>query len=284
MTIAIVVKVGDALVLGADSAATLGGGQSIANVYFNAEKLFNLVKGLPIGVAVAGLGGLAGRSVSSLARDLRAKILAAPVGDPWRLDKDTYTIEQAANLVRKFFYEEHYCVEYGNAPAGTDRPSMSMIVSGYSANAAHSEVWIVEVGSNGQCVAPVCQFAQNQTGVATWRGMPEAVNRLVNGWSTGVAQRLVDAGVPEAEVMPLLSSAQNVPLIHPAMPLQDAIDLVQFLIETTVGFVRFAPGAPTVAPPIDLAAITKHEHFRWVRRKHYFTSELNRPIDRHPLT
>lgn len=54
MTIAIVVKVGDGLVLGADSAATLGGVGGVANVYFNAEKLSNLVKGLPLGMAVFG--------------------------------------------------------------------------------------------------------------------------------------------------------------------------------------------------------------------------------------
>ena len=65
------------------------------------------------------------------------------------------------------------------------------------------------------------------------------------------------------------------PVVHPTMPIQDAIDLVHFLIDTTCGYVRFAPGPATVAQPIDSAAITRHEGFRWVRRKHYFSAALN---------
>jgi len=280
MTIAICLKVGDGVVLGADSASTLSGGGSVANVYFNAEKVFNLVKGLPIGVVVAGLGGLSGRSVSSLARDLRHRITTADQGD-WHLDATTYTIEQAAVMLRRFVFEEHYVPEFGNVPAGTQRPSMSMIVAGYSAGAPLSEAWTIEIDAAGACAPPKLEIAQQLSGTAIWRGVPEALNRLVNGWSTGVANQLVHAGIPPADVMQILQSAPNVPLIQAAMPLQDAIDLVHFLIETTIGFVRFAPGPPTVNEPIDSAAITKHEHFRWVRRKHYFTAELNRPIDRH---
>lgn len=65
MTIVLALKVGDGVVLGADSASTLiGNNGSYHNSYFNAEKLFNLVKGLPIGAVTHGLGGLAGRSVA----------------------------------------------------------------------------------------------------------------------------------------------------------------------------------------------------------------------------
>lgn len=73
----------------------------------------------------------------------------------------------------------------------------------------------------------------------------------------------------------ILESART--MVHPTMPIQDAIDLVHFLIETTCGYVRFAPGPATVAQPIDSAAITRHEGFRWVRRKHYYSQALNVP-------
>lgn len=43
------------------------------------------------------------------------------------------------------------------------------------------------------------------------------------------------------------------------------------------GYIRYAPGPLTVAPPIDLAAITVHEGFRWVARKHYYAPEYNPP-------
>lgn len=44
-----------------------------------------------------------------------------------------------------------------------------------------------------------------------------------------------------------------------------------------LGFLSFygLPGANTVGGPIELAAITKHEGFKWVTRKHYFDEQLN---------
>jgi len=61
----------------------------------------------------------------------------------------------------------------------------------------------------------------------------------------------------------------------PAMPIQDAIDLSIFLVESTIRFSKFAPGAPTVGGPIEVATITKHERFKWIQRKHYYKQELN---------
>jgi hypothetical protein len=64
-------------------------------------------------------------------------------------------------------------------------------------------------------------------------------------------------------------------LFAPAMPIQDAIDLARFLVETTIGFVRFAVFMPkSVGGEVDVAAITKHEGFRWVQRKSFHPAEL----------
>ncbi len=61
-----------------------------------------------------------------------------------------------------------------------------------------------------------------------------------------------------------------------AMPIQDAIDLARYCVETTVGFVRFSVLRPkTVGGPVEIAVITKHEGFKWVQRKHFYPSVLN---------
>jgi hypothetical protein len=39
--------------------------------------------------------------------------------------------------------------------------------------------------------------------------------------------------------------------------------------------VRFLPGADTVGGDTDIAVVTKHEGFKWVRRKHFFNATLN---------
>lgn len=60
MTIAIALKVGDCVVLGADSASSLMDGKGeLLNVYFNAEKIVDLRKDLRIGLVTYGLGGIA---------------------------------------------------------------------------------------------------------------------------------------------------------------------------------------------------------------------------------
>lgn len=56
-----------------------------------------------------------------------------------------------------------------------------------------------------------------------------------------------------------------------AMPIRDAVDLARFLVETTIGFVKFSIARPkTVGGSITIAAITKHEGFRWVQRQNGF--------------
>jgi hypothetical protein len=71
------------------------------------------------------------------------------------------------------------------------------------------------------------------------------------------------------------------------MPIQDAVDLARFLVETTIGFVRFAVFMPkSVGGAVEIAAITKHEGFRWVQRKASIPPNWIRTADaagsRHP--
>jgi hypothetical protein len=67
----------------------------------------------------------------------------------------------------------------------------------------------------------------------------------------------------------------SVPVVPAAMPIQDAIELAAFMVETAIRFVRFNLRAETVGGPVEVAVITKHEGFKWVKRKLFFTGELN---------
>lgn len=318
MTIAIMLKVGDGLVLGADSASTLVADEGdVYNVYFNAEKVFNLVRGWPIGVVTYGLGGLGGRSVASLAKDLRERLTSSD--DAWHLSETSYTMEDVANGVKRFFYDELYRKEFPQDDAGTedsatapvvqntatappisdeeqgaaesDAPvaaapkpkfeQMGFLIGGFSANARQPEVWQVEARKDGKCYGPTLLGGEEDSGMVWGKGQPEAVYRLLRGYSPRILWGMVKAGMTVEEARKFLEAAGAEPLVHPAMPIQDAIDLVQYLVDVTCGFVRFTPGAPTVAPPVDLAAITRYESFRWVKRKHYYSAGLNHPVEVH---
>lgn len=280
MTIAIALKVGDGIVLGADSATTLSAPDGYKNSYFNAEKVFNLVKRLPLGFVTAGLGGLDGRSIASLAKDLRLRLKDSENKD-WWLNPESYTVELAAERVKKFFFDELYEPTFRGAPQDADVPDLEFFVAGYSANEPHAEIWRVFMYRDLSSVE--CYVGRNNAAHGIWTGQPEALNRLIRGYSSEIYEGLVAAGVDSREAANFLLGLDVQSLIHPAMPIQDAIDLVHYMVDVTAGFVRFAPGYATVHPPTDSATITKHEGFRWVRRKHYFSPELNRPIDRHDV-
>lgn len=303
MTIAISLVVGDGIVLGTDSATSIIlPGEKYYNIYPNAEKTINLVKGLPIGLMTYGLGSISNLSIASLGRILR-DLLSGTDGEEegWALDPATYSLEYVARLVKEFFYENLYVNQFGKpaedseeaSPPGEDEtasdlipkyPSLGFIVAGFSAGMYYPEVWTVEVGADGRCEGPTRVVSPGTVGVIRFWGQPEPLNRLVYGWSEEAASRLREAGIPENTIHQILIS--ETPLAHPGMPVQDAIDLVLYLAEVTAGYVRFKPGAPVVGPPFDIAAITRHQGFRWVSRKHYFSKELN-PVDyaiapRHP--
>lgn len=281
MTIAIALKVGDGVVLGADSATTLSAADGYKNSYFNAEKVFNLVKGLPLGFVTAGLGGLDERSIASLAKDLRER-LRDKSKQAWWLDPASYTVEGAATKVKEFFFDELYEPAFRTwTDPNNDPPVLEFYVAGYSAGLAHPEVWSVVM--HGVGVSVQCAVDRDNSADAVWTGQPEALNRLIRGYSSEVYYGLTAAGVPPDEAADFLVGLQVESLIHAAMPIQDAIDLVHYMVDVTAGFVRFAPGHATVHPPTDSATITKHEGFRWVRRKHYFSADLNRPIDRYAV-
>lgn len=76
-------------------------------------------------------------------------------------------------------------------------------------------------------------------------------------------------------VVAAIAEKTQATIVYPSMPVQDAIRLADFLVDTTKGFVSFLPGADTVGGDTDVAVVTKHEGFKWIRRKHYYRRELN---------
>ena len=77
------------------------------------------------------------------------------------------------------------------------------------------------------------------------------------------------------ELGPLLQARLQAHIVFAPMPIQDAIDLAEFLVHSAIMFSRFNPRAQIVGGPIEIAAITKHEGFKWIKRKHYYDEKLN---------
>lgn len=278
MTIAISLKVNDGLVLAADSASTLIGqeptGQTqVINVYNNANKIFNLRKGLPIGALTWGAGSIGTSSISTLVKDLRERFSEEEQTD-WYIKKDSYTIEEVASKFKKFVFDELYEPAFRE---WAQKPNVGFIIAGYSAGREMAEEYQIDI-NNGECIGPRAIRGIDESGMS-WNGVPEAITRLLLGHGSALASVLEsNLNVPSDQIAPairIIEEALAIPLIFPPMPIQDAIDLAEFMVDLTIKFSRFTPGASTVGGPIEVAAITKHEGFKWIRRKHYFTRDLN---------
>jgi hypothetical protein len=275
MTIAISMKVNDGIVLASDSAATImgclpNGTAGVINIYENANKVFNLYKGLPIGAITWGSGSIGPSSISSLAKDFRDLVVR---DEKDAINRDNYTIEDIAKKFKNFIYDKHYSKEFKD---WKEKPALGFMIVGYSSHQPLAEEWKIDI-MGGNCNGPYIMRQQGEVGI-TWNGEIEAINRLYLGFSTQLPLVLKKAGLDDSKITDIINLCRNnltVPMVMPPMPIQDAIDLAIYLVETTIRFARFAPGAPTVGGPIEVAAITKHEGFKWVRRKHYYEEKIN---------
>jgi hypothetical protein len=279
MTIVVTVRVTDGIVLAADSATSFSDASgNVIKVYNAANKIFNLVKVWPIGAMTYGAGSIGTESIATLSKNLRDR-LSPPKGhmpgqpvDPIMLDKSSYTIEDVAAKARDFF-EERYKAAYPQPVPGY---FLGYRVCGYSAQAVLPEAWEIRILENS-CEGPI-RIYENDLFGPRWSGESEALDRLVLGIGSKMGEALVALGADRsivAQTLPGLVNHLYANLYLPAMPIQDAIDLAEFLVETAVKFAYFSLRPATVGGPIEIATITKHEGFKWVTRKHYYSQEFN---------
>lgn len=278
MTIALSIKVNDGVVLAADSASTIisqdpQGKISVHNVYTNADKIFNLVKQRPIGVTTWGIGSIGQESIATLMKDLRSELTKDLYQSP---NSTGLTVLEYAERVRAFIYDQKYTAAFAN---WKEKPAVGFLVAGFSPGESLAEEYRIDI-QNGTCSQPSPVRSKHESG-AVWNGEPEAITRLVMGYSSGVPVILEREFNFDADQWAKFQQHMGVytaQLVTPAMPIIDAINLAEFLVETTVKFSRFSPGATTVDGPVEIAAITKHEGFKWIKRKHYYSEHLNPPL------
>jgi hypothetical protein len=262
MTVLVSVKINDGVVMAADSASSSASGM----VYRHADKIVNLRQGLPIGAMVTGAGGIGNESIDTLLKDLRRRFNGEDeVRRDWALDPARYTLAGVANRLRTFLFEE-------KAAAYAGEVWTRVRLCGYSAGRPLAEGWkILLLGPNSP--APTQVQGEHEFGIR-WDGEYEALSRLIFGLGTGFEDAAAASGLdPDAarELHAKLSPALFELLFVEAMPIRDAVDLARFLVETTIGFVKFSIVRPkTVGGSIAIAAVTKHEGFQWVQRQNGF--------------
>jgi hypothetical protein len=281
MSVALVMNVHDGLILAADSASTLIVGTAgpppgtvqaaqVANVYNNANKIANLYKGQPIGCVTFGSGSIGNASISTLLKDFRQKLTTERTEV---FDIQSYTVENIAGELGRFLTEE--CKKL---PATGPKPTLGIFLAGYSTGMSLGERWSLSIDA-GQAQPPLRLHRPEEVGI-NWGGEGgEAISRLILGFGGRLPEILkMVVAPPQAadQVLAALMPQLQAPVIFAPMPIQDAIDLAEFLVRTAIQFSRFCPGPQVVGGPIEIAAITKHEGFKWIQRKHYYGEALNK--------
>ncbi len=150
------------------------------------------------------------------------------------------------------------------------------MVVGYSSNEDLAEEWEFEI-NKGECKGPKKIREKELSGIS-WRGQGNAIHRLYLGFDIRLNLSLKQFGIDDNKINDITNHCRNnlvMPMVLPAMPVQDAIDLSKFLVEMSIQYYKFSPGAETVGGPIEIAAITKHEDFKWVKRKYYYDIKFN---------
>ena len=180
-----------------------------------------------------------------------------------QMEKHSYQMEDVARTASTFLGQ-----------FVTDE-SLEFFVGGYGATAPHGEIWKFSF-ANGALEGPELAVSQADHAYVLWGGYGGlALHRLVLGRDAGVPTLLANAGV-EPSVIADVEKLAYMPLVDPAMPVQDAINLADFLVDVAKGYSAFAPGANSVGGETDIATVTRHEGFKWIRRKHFYDARLNR--------
>lgn len=275
MTVCVAVRVHDSLIFAADSASTLeardaNGNSTVLNVFQHGDKVFNLRKGLPLAAMTCGMGHIGERAISSLTKDFRFRLTCG--SSDWLIDPDDYSVEEVAKKAKAFFFDERFL----SLPQPQPTPHLfEFWVGGYDANSERHDLWKLSIANN---TANLERLGAPGTEGIRWGGQPEAITRLIKGFDPSLRDALVQAGVSANDATNIDAFIKNnfeVQLYSASMPTQDAIELADFLVQTTKGFARFKFGADTVGGETDLAAVTRHEGFKWIRRKHYYDPSLN---------
>ena len=269
MTIIVSVKINDGVVMAADSASTFPNGQ----IYLHTNKITNLVKGLPIGVMVTGAGGIGSESIETLCKDLRTRLSGFDkTHEDWKLDAETFTMSQVADRTLEMFSAK--------AAAADQEVWMLLRLCGYSVGRPLAEVWdLVVTNKPGVSPPSKTQLQAESSFGPRWTGETEALDRLVLGLGSRFAVIAQDLGLTaeQAEDAQQKMYAGMYEMLYlNAMPVEDAIALARYMVDVTSGFMKFAVKRPkTVGGPVEIATITKHEGFRWVQRRHFYSAALN---------
>ncbi len=270
MSVCIVVKVGEGLVLASDSASTVSGApitperqqgpQGIVKIFFNSTKIFQ-ISTLPVGILTWGAASFQSRTIASLVEEFENR------EEIRQLAKENLEIKILAKQIWDFLCTKSDEL-FGSIPTNA-RPSTGIIVGGYSKEQFFPEEYHMVIPVEEPNLIRPDENGRPNFGT-NWYGMTDAIVRFHHGRDDRIFGMLEGFGI-SAELITKIRDKIGLeiqyPVLFDAMPLGDAIEYAKFLVHLTISRFRFVIGAELCGGPIDIATITRKEGFKWISRK-----------------
>jgi len=244
MSVAVVCNLSDGVILGVDSALTIGDASSPAKVYEDAEKLFALDE-LPIGIATYGMAAIGDRTIGNLLRQFE-------VSNSTAINAPTATLEGIAELG----------VPYDQIPDNR-KPGLGLVVAGFSTGAYLSEVFNILIPLHA--AANSARRLGNPGDIGAVRfATCNPISRYILGYDEGLLDAIIDhvntirPPLTRAEVQGLYNVAAKFryQIVFTGMPIKRGIEYVRFLVELVINHYKFVEGASIVGGKCRIGVVT----------------------------
>lgn len=259
MSLGVVIKGPEGVVLAADSRVTLEAGRPgerpIAVNFDNASKFlsFSTEEHKYVAAVTYGAAVIKNRTAHSYIPEFEQKILLK--------EKRLYVQKYAEKM--SAFYLDRWKEYMPNKYRG---PNMTFIVGGYDPGEAYGKVFLFEIPNNAEPE----EKNPDEFGM-TWGGQLQIASRIIHGYDpvlmhiTKNVLKLNDEQI--AKLADEFKKKIQFPIPYEVLPLQDCVDLAIFLVRSTSSIQRLAVGIRGVGGPIDVATITRTEGIRFIQKK-----------------
>jgi len=274
MTVAVACNLAEGVVLGVDSAVTLGDEQgNVLKTYEHAVKLFQLGE-KPIGLATYGVGALGSRIIGSYVREFE-------VEDPQQVVTKDATVKGIVEQLRLFFLKRYKNTVVPEMETWTgkkfkdipdkDKPVLGLAVGGFSAGAYLSEVWEIRIPFH-EGVHSATLWCKEGQFRPVWFALNEPIFRYEKGYDRNLVGELKKyfaqlRGSPltraEDRAITDILNRYEYPIPFGGMPMEEGVAYVKFVVEMVINHHRFATGAPVVGGNVQIGLVTyKGEKFQ----------------------
>jgi len=265
MSLGIVIKGPEGLVLAAESRITLGaqlatpqGTQQIPVYFDNATKLLSFSEpNTTVGVVTYGqavIGQQTPRTAASFLPEFESG-----------LPKERLTILDFAKKISEFYLKQwRSTMPPDNQIANI--PNMTFVVAGFNQDEVYGQVFIVEIPRLPQ---PIERNKDSEFGI-TFGGQADILSRIMMGYDArlpDVLQKGLNLSPEQVIKFGGLIKQFQLPIPLQILALQDGVDLACFFVRTTMDAQRLSIGIRGVGGAIDVAIIKRNQNLEFIQRK-----------------